>query len=486
MVAGRVTGRSPAVTSEPAAWLTRTVFPVTRSYKKTSFPPFRSIWPGTRLGASLRNTIYRPSALSFGTELPPLAESEDRPGGTRVTSSIWPAQAAGRPADSRAASTKRSRRALDSPPRRHRNPRVFATSASSARAFGVPPLYRKLTRGIRQGPIPFRRRRGATRFAARPHRHRPRLRRSSGSLASGSQGRQHRGDEEQHRHVTPEVAAMLALSQRLDGHDPAVHHARPDREPDQTEARERIPGRQEQEDAQGGVDSDDHQGVVGISRVPRPAGRPDDHERVDAHDRDDADDDQHDLQSLETSLVAHGLLLNPWPWRAVLPPSRRGRLGATLFATTSSTLQQIQGPHEHSAIGHLRGAPFGRHRGNEERADDLGPGRAGWKRRGGPGGELAQGRLQAFAVERTGAPLHLAQQHPPAVQGFADQIPFRLRAAPPPRGRTPGTELSQGPFRRQPGHLLAAQLLPTLGAKLTSPCIMRRLEPATATLRPAG
>ena len=52
--------------------------------------------------------MYRPSALSFGAEFEPLAESDARPGATRSTSSIWPAWAAGRAADSRTARRERN------------------------------------------------------------------------------------------------------------------------------------------------------------------------------------------------------------------------------------------------------------------------------------------------------------------------------------------------------------------------------------------
>ncbi len=56
-------GPLPAVTGEDAAWLTSTVVPETRSWRKRSVPSFVSTCPGTRLVALLWKAMKRPSAL---------------------------------------------------------------------------------------------------------------------------------------------------------------------------------------------------------------------------------------------------------------------------------------------------------------------------------------------------------------------------------------------------------------------------------------
>src|SRR5262249_18572019 len=90
-------------------------------------------------------------------------------------------------------------------------------------------------------------------------------------------------EEKESGHVTQQVTAMLS-GHRLNRHDAAVHDARPHCEPDQAAMGLRVSRRIQQEDAERRVYPDDHHeilGFIGGAGVPRPAGGPTDHTRLD-------------------------------------------------------------------------------------------------------------------------------------------------------------------------------------------------------------
>lgn len=66
--------------------------------------------------------------------------------------------------------------------------------------------------------------------------------------ANGSQ-REHQRDQQQRRHVTQQVPAMLRNLQRLHRHNAAMHYARAHRKPDQTQVFQRASRRQQQKNA---------------------------------------------------------------------------------------------------------------------------------------------------------------------------------------------------------------------------------------------
>ena len=100
---------------------------------------------------------------------------------------------------------------------------------------------------------------------------------------------QHGGGEKQRRNVAQQVAVLLRIRQRLNRHDAAVYDARPDGEPDETEMAEWIARRKQKADAEREVDANDHLLVVGLMRLPAPAGRPEEHQGAER----DADDREH-------------------------------------------------------------------------------------------------------------------------------------------------------------------------------------------------
>jgi hypothetical protein len=63
----------------------------------------------------------------------------------------------------------------------------------------------------------------------------------------------------------------MTVADGLDAHDRRVIHARPCREGDQAAMRRRIVGREDQEDAQHGIDAGDHLQVIAAhAAVPDP------------------------------------------------------------------------------------------------------------------------------------------------------------------------------------------------------------------------
>src|SRR5262245_49390397 len=90
-------------------------------------------------------------------------------------------------------------------------------------------------------------------------------------------------DEQERGHVTEQVTAMRG-GHRLNRHDGGVNDARPDCEPDQAAMGLRVSRRIQQEDAERRVYPDDHTeilGFIGSAGMPRPAGWPNDRQRID-------------------------------------------------------------------------------------------------------------------------------------------------------------------------------------------------------------
>src|SRR5262245_21868344 len=96
-------------------------------------------------------------------------------------------------------------------------------------------------------------------------------------------------DHKYRRNIPPQVRAVLRIRQRLYSHDARVNHTRPHGEPDEAQVLERVAARDQQKAPQRRVDSDDHLQVmrqpVRLFHVPRPAGRPQDDERVEPDDK---------------------------------------------------------------------------------------------------------------------------------------------------------------------------------------------------------
>ena len=77
----------------------------------------------------------------------------------------------------------------------------------------------------------------------------------------------------------------------LNGHDPAVHHARPDREPDYAFVRVGISRCDKQKHTQRRVDTDDHHQIVRVSVSPGPARGPDNAQWINTEYESQAEDD---------------------------------------------------------------------------------------------------------------------------------------------------------------------------------------------------
>src|ERR1700685_1752837 len=104
----------------------------------------------------------------------------------------------------------------------------------------------------------------------------------SGPTRARHQKRQGRGHNEQRRHIAVQMAHMLRVGERLDAHDATVHDTRPYCEPDEAAMRERVSRCDDQEHPERRIDAEDHLQIVRRTRVPSPAGWPNDGERVDA------------------------------------------------------------------------------------------------------------------------------------------------------------------------------------------------------------
>src|SRR5579871_461401 len=107
------------------------------------------------------------------------------------------------------------------------------------------------------------------------------------------------------------MSHKLPVRESLDRHDSTVHDTGPNGEPDQAQVGERFTAGDQEKNAQGGVDAQDHLQIMRLSRVPRPAGRPNDGERIDPEYKDQPNHDQRDRQIpvATRSISIHGLLL---------------------------------------------------------------------------------------------------------------------------------------------------------------------------------
>ena len=92
---------------------------------------------------------------------------------------------------------------------------------------------------------------------------------------------------------------VLALSgpkssrARSHRHDAAVNNARPHSKPNEAEVCERIARCGNKEHTERGINANDHERVVRVACVPRPT-QPGDHQRVNAENKNDADEDEGD------------------------------------------------------------------------------------------------------------------------------------------------------------------------------------------------
>src|SRR5215475_7874127 len=125
--------------------------------------------------------------------------------------------------------------------------------------------------------------------------------------------RKHSRDKEERRYVAPKVSDLLRVCQSLCRHDCGVHNAGPHGEPDQTQVLEGIAARDQQENAQRRIDPQYHlqvvRQVVRLSRVPRPARRPNYDKAIDPDNKDHTDCRQRHAQVLQLTSFNHGFLL---------------------------------------------------------------------------------------------------------------------------------------------------------------------------------
>ena len=90
---------------------------------------------------------------------------------------------------------------------------------------------------------------------------------------------------------------VLALSgpkssrARSHRHDAAVNNARPHSKPNEAEVCERIARCGNKEHTERGINANDHERVFRVACVPRPT-QPGDHQRVNAENKNDADEDE--------------------------------------------------------------------------------------------------------------------------------------------------------------------------------------------------
>jgi hypothetical protein len=92
--------------------------------------------------------------------------------------------------------------------------------------------------------------------------------------------REHGCNDQQCRNIAQKMAPMLWVSERLRCHDSAVHDAGPDGEAYEASVGERVARGEDQEHAKGHIDPQDHLQVHGLPRMPGPARRPEDRERI--------------------------------------------------------------------------------------------------------------------------------------------------------------------------------------------------------------
>src|SRR5882672_10720889 len=105
------------------------------------------------------------------------------------------------------------------------------------------------------------------------------------------------------------MSMIFGCIESLNSHDRGMDEARPDGEPDETEMFERVTRCHYKEHAEGRVNADNHQWIVRVTRMPGPAGRPNDHQRVNSGQENHPNQYQRDVQILETIVDGHGFPL---------------------------------------------------------------------------------------------------------------------------------------------------------------------------------
>src|ERR1035437_10927714 len=90
------------------------------------------------------------------------------------------------------------------------------------------------------------------------------------------------------------MTMFRCVTKGLNGHDPAVHHARPYSEPDNAPVSIGISRCNQQKHTERGIDTDDHHPIVRVSLSPNPAGGPDNAQRINTEYENQAEDDQRD------------------------------------------------------------------------------------------------------------------------------------------------------------------------------------------------
>ena len=96
--------------------------------------------------------------------------------------------------------------------------------------------------------------------------------------------------------VAKEMTPLGKVVESLQGHDCSVYHAGPYGEPDDAFVRFWITRGHQKEHAERRVNAHDHHQVVGVALTPRPAGGPNDAQRIEAEYESEADDDKRDAE----------------------------------------------------------------------------------------------------------------------------------------------------------------------------------------------
>src|SRR2546422_928292 len=89
------------------------------------------------------------------------------------------------------------------------------------------------------------------------------------------------------------MAHLARVSEGMDRHDDGMNNAGPDSEPNEAQVTDRVPCREEEEDAKSDIDTENHLKVRRLLRLPGPPARPEAVQHEYAKDEDETENPEH-------------------------------------------------------------------------------------------------------------------------------------------------------------------------------------------------
>src|SRR3989449_9200515 len=92
------------------------------------------------------------------------------------------------------------------------------------------------------------------------------------------------------------MAHLARVSEGMDRHDDGMNNAGPDSEPNEAQVTDRVPCREEEEDAKSDIDTENHLKVRRLLRLPGPPARPEAVQHENAQEQEESENPQHPPQ----------------------------------------------------------------------------------------------------------------------------------------------------------------------------------------------